>query len=274
MARKNKKLLSTLRALEDKQEPASNQGKLEEKSVSAPLNLAVTESERVPHQDLDADSPVIAPLLTSPRLEEQLGELAEEQLSELAAVPVATAESLYIADVTTPTETATLTEAEAPAEVEAPEAPPPDAEPELEATSASWDQELESEATPDAEPATSEALSTPALDPIETTPDPAEAASTVPQTIPQPTQAVAESINAQPTDHAEAVAEQPESSESAAEARQPAIATAQGLSQAELLQRPEAFALIVFTFFFTLWKAFFDLWSKPTTEQRSNPKKP
>lgn len=286
MARKNKKLLSTLRALEDKQEPTSNQRELEEKSVPAPLNLAATESEREPHQNSDADSPAIAPLLTSSRLYEQLGELAEEQLSELAAVPVATAESLHIADVTTPTEAATLTEAEAPAEVESPKAPTPKTppallEPELEATSAGWEPELESEATPHAEPAltqpaiaTAEALGTPALDPIETTPDPAEAASTAPQIMPQPPQPVTESINTQPTDSAEAVAEQPESSESASETRQPAIAIAQGLSQAELLQRPEAFALIVFTFFFTLWKAFVDLWNKPTTAQRSNPKKP
>ncbi|HEY9861203.1 MAG TPA: hypothetical protein V6D16_17015 [Candidatus Obscuribacterales bacterium] len=296
MARKRRKVLSTIRAL-DKQEPTLTQPGLEDEKVVQPqlqpqLDHLAEESGRGQHELETSSNELMAPFLMTSVLEDQLSELA-----------TGTAETLHIAEVTTP-------------EVTTPEAHTPEVTTQ-EITTQSGEtvsDEAAIEVAPDKSElgaATSveslEALSGELGEPAIAEPEPEQLteASTIPETSsaqrdtkapetrvepePEPTELVEPpdtavatpapvleqpaleqsfKMQAEETESEQPEVEQPEVEQPADSVSDTSQAIAPNVNAQDLLKRPEAFVLIVCTFFLTLWQAYIGIWKQPAPSRK------
>ncbi|HEY9807075.1 MAG TPA: hypothetical protein V6D04_10935, partial [Candidatus Obscuribacterales bacterium] len=151
------------------------------------------------------------------------------------------------------------------AEVEPEVVSQPEAEADIEPEATTQAEELPTEAVSELsdELSNEDETNSAQLQPTET----ATPAVEVVQTTPQPEQAIAEPSASKPSYNSQ-VAEPAVDSGEPAEEQDAAIATR---SKAELLRRPEAPVLIVFAFLASLWQAYVNIGAKPApSRQRSS----
>ncbi|MBD2096181.1 hypothetical protein H6F90_13645 [Trichocoleus sp. FACHB-591] len=247
MPHKHKNLLSTIRALGDKQLTLTQQASEAKEGTVEPQLHQTAEEFEPGHQEPDtASNELIAPLLIPSTLEERL----EAQLS-LDTETVETAETLHLTEIT------------AAVEVEAPQADPETppsgelaiAEPKLE-ESKPEESKPEQPVAEESELAESKSEA-----PEPETPKPEEpvaiAANFEEQVAAKDTAAPTEEpAPQQPTSSAPSLqtTANPENNGNPNGANDDNQAIAPNLEAKDLLKRPEAFALIVCTFFIAIWQ--------------------
>ncbi|MBD1861344.1 MULTISPECIES: hypothetical protein [Trichocoleus] len=237
MPHKHKNLLSTIRALGDKQLTLTQQAsEAKEGTVEPQLHQAAEEFEPGHQKPDTASNELIAPLLTPSILEERL----EAQLS-LDTETVETAETLHLTEIT------------AAIEVEAPQADP-ETPPSGELAIAEPKPEESKSEQPVAEESELEAPEPEAPKPEEPVAiaanfeDQVAATDTAtPTGEPAPQQPASSAPSFQTTAN-------PENDGNANGTNDDNQAIAPNLEAKDLLKRPEAFALIVCTFFIAIWQ--------------------
>ncbi|MBW4487635.1 MAG: hypothetical protein KME12_07580 [Trichocoleus desertorum ATA4-8-CV12] len=276
MARKHKKLLSTIRALGDKQEPNLAQHESEEQRVVQPqlqpqFDHFAEESGRGQHEPKTASNELMAPLLITSFLEDQLSELA-----------TGTAETLHIAEAHTP-------EAHTP-EAITPEATTPEITPQ---SGGAVSDETATEVEPD-ESKLDTATSVESVELLDEQPklknepeelEPREPAIAEPEPElklepEQPTEVAvipktsSAQEDTQEPEHSvrmqaeETKPEQPDRSVADHSVSDTSQAIASDSEVQAILKRPEAFALIVITFFWTIWRIYSGIWQQPAPSRK------
>ena len=242
MPHKHKNLLSTIRALGDKQLTLTQQAsEAKEGTVEPQLHQAAEEFEPG-HQAPDtASNELIAPLLTPSTLEERL----EAQLS-LDTDTVETAETLHLTEITAAVEVeAPQADPETPpsGELAIAEPKPEESKPEQPMAEESELAESKSEAPEPEAPKPEEPVAIAA-----NFEDQVAAADTAaPTGEPAPQQPTSSAPSLQTTAN-------PENDGNPNGANDDNQAIAPNLEAKDLLKRPEAFALIVCTFFIAIWQ--------------------
>nr|WP_290226155.1 hypothetical protein [Trichocoleus desertorum] len=264
MARKHKKLLSTIRALDDHQEPQSAQHESEDQSVVQPqlqpqFDHFAEESGQGQHEPKTASNELMAPFLATSVLEDQLSELA-----------TGTAETLHIAEAAT---SAAHTPEAAISEATTPEITPQ--------SGGSVSDETATEAEPDESKLDAETSveSVELLDEKSKLKDEPEDESeeVEPKESELRAPAIAEPKLEQPdhsvpdhsvSDHSvsdHSVSDHSVSDHSVTDASQ---AIASDSEVQAILKRPEAFALIVITFFWSIGRAYSGIWKQPAPSRK------